>query len=183
MSDDAGDDDGSVGYGRPPRSGQFKKGKSGCPNGGHEQRRAKRMAAERKAARKERHKLSKVRNIIKEVALEQRVVQTANGRMKLATAEILVRKIVERAMSKDASDKDIRRAFTLFKDQGLFERERDKGQTGVLVVYPIMKEDEWARATEGELLPKDPLHGIPGAEGLLLENGQAPRRGPPDDLE
>lgn len=58
----------------------------------------------------------------------------------------------------------------------------DNGQkTGVLVVYPIMKVDEWAKATEGELLPRDPLHGIPGAEGLLLEDKTGGRRPPPEE--
>lgn len=65
-------------------------------------------------------------------------------------------------------------------------RENNPGAVGVtpgvLVVYPILPEAEWERQTEGELLPKDPLAGIPGAEGLLLED-KTPRRGPPPTEE
>jgi hypothetical protein len=44
---DTSDEDGPVGYRRPPKSGQFKKGQSGCPSGGHAQRRAKRAQAKK----------------------------------------------------------------------------------------------------------------------------------------
>lgn len=54
-----------------------------------------------------------------------------------------------------------------------------KARPSVLVVYPIMKVDDWAKATEGELLPKDPLHGIPGAQGLLTD-ARKPRGSIPD---
>jgi hypothetical protein len=43
-----------------------------------------------------------------------------------------------------------------------------------------MAAKEWEEATEGKLLPENPLHGIPGAEDML----DAPpiRRGtPPED--
>ena len=179
MSRDS-DADGEVGYGKPPRSGQFRKGQSGCPSGGHAQRRARKAAKAQKAARLERARLRDLTNIVKTIALEDRTVQTANGAVKMPTLEILVRKVALRALDKDATDKDIRRALAIFEKANLLKPEIDRGKTGVLVVHPIMKQDEWLKATEGELLPRDPLHGIPGAEGLLLENGQPPRKGPPE---
>lgn len=57
------------------------------------------------------------------------------------------------------------------------------GRPGVLLVYPIRTEVDWERATEGKLLPIDPLHGIPGAEGLLLEDQTSRRGRVPDDQE
>jgi hypothetical protein len=52
---------------------------------------------------------------------------------------------------------------------------------GLLVVYAPMAQNEWIEATKGKLLPEDPLHGIPGAEGLLLENNSDHRRGTPEE--
>lgn len=56
-------------------------------------------------------------------------------------------------------------------------------RTGVLVVYPIKSAAEWERDTAGERLPRDPLHGIEGAEGLLLEDKSPRRRLPGADDE
>ncbi|MFZ2029686.1 MAG: DUF5681 domain-containing protein [Vitreimonas sp.] len=179
MSRDSGDDV-KVGYGKPPRSGQFKKGQSGCPSGGHEQRRARKATKAQKVASRERARLRELTNIVKTIALEERKVQTANGAVKMPILEILVRKVALRALEKDASEKDVRRALAMFDKANLLKPVIDTGRTGVLVVRPIMKQDEWLKATEGELLPRDPLHGIPGAEGLLLEQGQPPRKGPPE---
>lgn len=52
---------------------------------------------------------------------------------------------------------------------------------GVLVVYAPMRQQDWIEATEGKLLPEDPLHGIPGAQGLLLTNAATERRGTPEE--
>ncbi len=100
------DDDGEVGYRKPPRSGQFKKGQSGCPSGGHAQRRARKEAKARKAASLERAKLRDLTNIVKKIALEERMVQTAKGAVKMPTLEILVRNVVLRGLEKDGSDKN-----------------------------------------------------------------------------
>jgi hypothetical protein len=174
------DDDGEVGYRKPPRSGQFKKGQSGCPSGGHAQRRANKGARARKAAAAERSRNRALQDIIRTVAREEQVVNTTAGPVNMPNVEIIVRKVFQQAMAKDASDKRFRQALALLDKAGLLKPLPEKGNTGVLVVYPIMKQDDWLKATEGERLPRDPLHGIPGAEGLLLEQGQPPRKGPPE---
>jgi hypothetical protein len=84
------------------------------------------------------------------------------------------------AMKRDADDKHLRQYSSLADKAGLFDQSPPEQVGGVLAVYAPMAAKEWEEATEGKLLPENPLHGIPGAEGLL----DAPpiRRGtPPED--
>lgn len=181
MTDSNDDDDNEpVGFGRPPRKHQFKKGQSGCPDGGHAQRMAnKRKRLEKEKAKNAREEQS-ITNLIGRVAREPIKVRTSDGRvMTMAKAEAAVRKLLDRALSKDASDRAVKQALDLLKYGKILEPTR-KERPMVLVVNQIKSQEKWAKETEGELLPRDPLHGIPGAEGLLNRPGKA-RGTTPDD--
>ncbi|MCR6643838.1 MAG: hypothetical protein NVV62_04590 [Terricaulis sp.] len=118
---------------------------------------------------------------MRKIALEEHDVQTSNGPARMSKAEFLVRSIIDRGMRKDATERQMDRALKLLRETGLYDPAPEPGKTGVLVVYPIMEADEWEKATAGELLPKDPLHGIPGAEGLLAEPSAHGRPMPPEE--
>lgn len=162
------DDDEEVGYGRPPKTSQFKPGQSGCPDGGHAQRRAKKLARKKKEEEKEKARDEALVDLVQRLAREEIPVKTANGRSKLSRMEVIVRRALDTAMGPDADPRQIAQALDLLRKAKLLEPRQEKKKSQVLVVYPIMKEDAWAKATEGELLPKNPLEGIPGAEKLQL---------------
>lgn len=168
------DNDYKVGYKRPPLETRFKKGVSGCPDGGAEIKKKKKAERERRAAQRT------VGDVLRDICNEQ-VPVTINGkRTKMAKLEIMVRKVVDQAATGDRpAFKDVR---DLLARTGQLKPPAERGdqRSGVLVVTPVRSREDWERATEGHRLPKDPLHGIPGAEGLLSD-APPPRRAPPDD--
>lgn len=180
MTDQSDDDDNSAGYGRPPKKHQFKKGQSGCADGGWTKRRANKLAREEKEAKARTDALKGMQDIIKKVALEKRLVRTQAGAAKMPKLEIIVRNVIDGAMRPDASDRDKNRALKLLHHAKLLEPAANQVRGGVLVVYPIRTEEDWERATAGKRLPEDPLHGIPGAEGYLT-NATSRGRIPDED--
>lgn len=166
----------------PPKEHQFKKGEpSACPDGGWARKRAKKREREQAMARKQKEEAKKLENLVRRIAFEQRLVTTNRGPISMTKAEIIVRQTLDRGMKADASDREVARAIALLERAKLLDPAPEKGKSGVLVVYPIRTEEDWERATAGERLPKDPLAGIPGAEGLL-DNEPPPRRlTPPED--
>ena len=163
-------DDDKIGYGKPPKKHQFKKGQSGCPDGGAAIKRAKKA----KAARKEQ--ATSPQQMMVDWFAKHRKRVKLNGRTKRMTRfEIFLMQLEEDALVK--RDLDARKLLAdIANRNGWFKAPPPKtGRTGVLVVYPIPTVEQWEKETEGERLPKDPLHGIPGAEGLL-DNPPPPRR-------
>lgn len=70
-----------VGYKKPPASGQFKKGQSGNPSG---KKKAKCFA-----------------QVLQDQLEEEIVVKTHGGMVKLAVKEVLIKKMIQRAMGGD----------------------------------------------------------------------------------
>jgi hypothetical protein len=160
-------DDDKAGYGRPPQKHQFKPGQSGCPDGGHAQRHANKLARE-KAERDEQTALDKgLLDIVRKLARELVNVRTNAGLVKMPRLEATMRWALDRPFQPDATWRDRATALKVYKDAELLDPQPDKARPMVLVVNPILGAEEWEKATEGELLPKNPLHGIPGAEHLL----------------
>lgn len=169
-------DDDEVGYGKPPKKHQFKKGQSGCPDGGAAIKRAKKA----KAARKEQ--TTSPQQMVTDWFTKQKKRVKINGKARRLTRLELALMHLEEDMFVKRDPNARKLFFAVAERNGWLKAPPPRsGKTGVLVVYPIMGQEEWEKATEGELLPKDPLHGIPGAEGLL-DNPSPPRRpAPPDE--
>lgn len=185
MSDDSNDE--KCGYKKPPKASQFKKGRSGCPSGGHKQRAANKAAKLRKEKEATETALKDLRGVIGRVGVEMHVVNSERGRIKLTATEIIVRRMIARAMKNDATDREMLQAMKILKDAGLLKNVDEAPRPAVLVVQRIMGVDEWIKATEGELLTRNPLEGIPGTEGMLTADGRLRTRqrltGPPEDEE
>ncbi|MEJ0058472.1 MAG: DUF5681 domain-containing protein [Terricaulis sp.] len=144
-----------VGPGNPPVSGRFKKGQSGCPDGGWKQRRARQKVKEEKAAKKE----ESIAETLKRVAGRMRKVTVGGKPIEISTIEALVMRLSEQALAGDI--KSSRTLISLLKDTGQLKAPLERNGGGVLVVYPIMKQQEWIDATEGDHhLTKDPLDGL-----------------------
>jgi hypothetical protein len=77
------DDDDAVGYGRPPKATQFKKGKSGNPSG-----------------RPKRHK-SVAERFEREFAAKIEITEPNGRKRRLAKVEVFVRQIVNKAIKGD----------------------------------------------------------------------------------
>lgn len=107
-------------------------------------------------------------DIVRRVGGENIPVKKGGKHMTMPRVEATIRKVLEKALQPDAGPRDIANAMALYRGAKFLESAPSKARSGVLVVYPTMEQEAWAAATEGELLPKDPLHGIPGAEGLML---------------
>jgi hypothetical protein len=163
MSDD------EVGYGKPPKQHQFKKGQSGCPDGGAAIKRAKKHKAKLKGEK------SPQQLVIEHFTKTKRV--RINGKRQTLT-------MLQVAMMQLEDDVFVKRCpvarklyFGIAERNGWFKAPPPKsGRSGVLVVNQIRPIDEWIKATEGELLPRNPLHGIPGAEDLLDDTPQERRQ-------
>lgn len=181
MSDEPDD---NVGYGKPPKKSQFKKGVSGCPDGGHAQRRAKK-AAKAKAVKQEIEQTDKqIADIVRKLAREKLQVRTSAGLQEMTRLEATVRRALDGVFQQDSNDRQMRGALALYKHAKMLDPEPvQKDRTMVLVVNRIQSPEEWAKSTEGELLPKNPLEGIPGAENALNGPTRRPRRTGCDDDE
>lgn len=166
----------AVGYKKPPKETQFKKGQSGCPDGGHRQRRASRHAAQRREEEAKKKADKSIKNLIRNVATEVHQVRAAGGVIEMSTAEIIVRSVFARAMKPDASERQQQQALKLLNHVKLLDAPPDGPRPMVLVVNKIQSQEEWMQSTEGELLPRNPLHGIPGAESVL----SLPKKRPTD---
>ncbi|MBK6705498.1 MAG: hypothetical protein IPG56_18205 [Caulobacteraceae bacterium] len=129
------DDDEAVGYAKPPKKHQFKKGQSGCPSGGHKKRRLNKLERKEKEAEKLKERQKALEDIVQQVATEDQVVRTKRGPVKMANKEIVVRKIFQRAMRDDADDKDLRRCMALLDKVGMPKpTEKAPAGGGVLVI-------------------------------------------------
>jgi Family of unknown function (DUF5681) len=179
-NNDDNHDDEPVGYGRPPKKHQFKKGQSGCPSGGREQKQAKAKAKAEAEKEKEKGQDKRIADIVRRVSREE-ISAISNGqKISMPLVEAIVRKILHKPLQADASPRDTAAALNLLKHAKVLDPPPAKGRSFVLAVPAPVSMDEWAKRTEGELLPKDPLHGIPGAEGLLETKEQ---RGVIPDLD
>lgn len=162
------DDDGGKGYGKPPKKNQFKKGQSGCPSGGHKKRRLNQLERKEKETQKLLEKEKSLAETFKRIALEDFPVVASGARTSMSAHEIIMRKLVRRAMKDDADDKHVRQYLSVAAKVGLLDKAPTVDpNTGVLVIYSPMQLAEWEKATEGQLLSIDPLEGIPGAEGVF----------------
>lgn len=169
-----------VGYKLPPEAHRFKKGcPSPCPDGGRAKKRAKKLAAEEKKAREQKRREEDLAGMVKRIVAEEYDVIIDGVSRRMSVNEIIVRRVVTRAMKPDADDKHLRQYLSLADKAGVLDPSPPDTGGGLLVVYAPMQQDEWIDATAGKLLPENPLHGIPGAEGIL----DAPpiRRGTPED--
>lgn len=157
MSDDDEDDD-LVGYGKPPKRTQFRKGQSGCPDGGHEKRRARRRA---KVERQQKQQQDIMSLFARWLSEEKKI--TVNGkRKKMTRVDLFFAQLEEDALvKKDPAVRAI--LLNLLHKNGYMKPAPAKQKGGgVLVVRQPMLLDDWVRKTEGEILTKDPLEGIPG---------------------
>lgn len=169
-----GDDDEPVGYRRPPKKHRFKKGQSGCPDGGWPKKRAKQARAKRKAERSPQQCV--------EAWFKKKRRVRINGKDEELTLLDLALLQLEEAAFVQRDPKAQKLFFAMAERNGYLKAPPPRiPGTGVLVVYPIMEQEEWIKATEGELLPKNPLHGVPGAEGLMPNPETAKRMYPPDE--
>ena len=167
-----------VGYKQPPKHSRFKPGQSGCPDGGRETKRRKKLEAEQKRLREQKQKVESLAELVARVARETVAVSINGARVDIPAAEVLVRKIIRDALKEDADDRSVRQCQNMLSKAGMFEAPSTDQGGGLLVVYAPMAQQEWIEATEGKLLPEDPLHGIPGAKGML--DAPPVRRGTPD---
>lgn len=164
------DDNYRIGYGRPPKHRQWKKGQSGCPTGGHEQRKKNvQKRAEDEMERRERS----IKDIIKRIATENVIARTKDGEKEMTRLEAVVRTVFDAPHRPNARANAAKDVLALCKSSGLLD-PTPKDRPMVLVVPAMMEKDQWAKATEGELLPTNPLEGIPGAEEIM--NRQYPAR-------
>ena len=168
-----------VGYKQPPKHSRFKPGQSGCPDGGRETKRRKKLEAQQKQMREEKQKAESVAEVVARVVRETIPVSVNGVRVDMPTVEVFVRKIIREALKDDADERRVRQCQALLSKAGMFEIPSSEQGGGLLVVYAPMAQQEWIEATEGKLLPEDPLHGIPGAEGTL--QATPVRRGAPDE--
>lgn len=82
---------------------------------------------------------------------------------KMTSREVIARRMIRNAAQGDIqSQRQLQRWRLESEKHKIVEDNRPAG--GVLVVYPPMKEGEWEKATEGDLLTKNPLEGLIGAE-------------------
>jgi hypothetical protein len=168
---DFDDDNDDVGYGRPPKRTRFKKGQSGCPDGGWKTKRAK------TDQEKEEEKPNPSQQIF-DWYTKKRRVRVGGVTTEMTAIELMLHQLEEEAFVK--KDPEARKLLLgMLKPMGLLKAppQRQPG-TGVLVVYPMAEQTDWIARTEGELLPKDPLHGTSYAGGSLAKKKF--RRGPPD---
>jgi hypothetical protein len=178
MSD--GDDE--VGYGKPPKKHQFKKNQSGCPNGGHEQRRANELARAEKEKEAAKKQDEAIKDLIRKLAREEKRIVVDGERVNMSVLEITLRNVFLRAIKPDANERHVAQALKLYQHAKLLDPASNGPRPMVLVVNRIKTAEEWAKDTEGELLPRDPLHGVPGTEGW--NETQRGRRGLiPDEPE
>lgn len=168
-----------VGYKQPPKHSRFKPGQSGCPDGGRETKRRKKLAAEEMKAREQKKDKEDLAKMFRRITAEEYPVMIDGASKRMSANEIIVRRVITRAMKPDADDKHLRQYLRLADKAGVLDSSPPDTGGGLLVVYAPMQEQEWIDATEGKLLPEDPLHGIPGAEGML--DAQPVRRGTPKD--
>jgi hypothetical protein len=176
------DDDGGGGYCKPPKKHQFKKGQSGCPSGGHKKRRLNKLERKEEEAQKLLEKEKSLAETFKKIALEDFPVLAGGARTNMSAHEIIMRKLVRRAMKDDADDKHVRQYLSVAAKTGLLDKAPTVDpNTGVLVIYSPMQMAEWEKATEGQLLSIDPLEGIPGTEGIFDKPYNRDRRPPEYD--
>lgn len=148
-----------VGYCRPPLDTRWSKGTSGCPDGGHTQRRANKAAREK--AEKLERKNKKIIDEVQEL-FEGPVKITIDGVEKEVSQ---LTSLVYRDQAAAASDPKIReRQIRLAERLGLLKRSAAKEQVGVVVVSPPMTKEEWLKKAQAARLPLNPLEGLPGID-------------------
>lgn len=171
MTGQNNDDDDKVGYRKPPKKHQFKKGQSGCPDGGRKQKQAKKD----KAQQEEISPSDMVANWF----AQKHSVKVKGKFTKMTVLEMALAQLQDDAIAKrDPSARKL--LFAIAKNNGWLQAPTPPAKgTGVLVIYSPMQLAEWEKATEGQLLSIDPLEGIPGAEGiddLPFEGGRKPAK-------
>jgi hypothetical protein len=171
------DDDDPVGYGKPPKHTRFKKGQSGCPDGGWPKRRAG-QAEQRAKAKAEEESIGA---IVQAWFAKRRPARVNGKEVEANRIELLLAVLEEDALVK--RDRQAQKLLLdLARKTGLLAPPPPPKQGGgVLVVYAPLRAEEWERQTEGELLTKDPLEGIPGHDPQAMKALPPRRRGPPDD--
>jgi hypothetical protein len=116
-------DDYNVGYGKPPKASQFKKGQSGNPKG------------------RPKDQNKDFVDSLKSYLQQKRKVKTANGEISMQNSEIMAHKLVEKALSPDL------RAMTLLIK--IMETHNISNQVDVILPY-IPSRQELARAWDEE---------------------------------
>ena len=165
------DSDDEIGYGKPPKRTRFKKGQSGCPDGGWQQRRAK-LEAKRTAEEERKQALEK--NIAPAQFVEDHFTKptqvTINGGpAHAARMELLFRMLDEEVFVKK-NPVFVKMYLDMLRQNGWLKAPPPaRPGAGVLVVYAIPTVEAWIKQTEGELLPKDPLHGTSYQGGPLTK--------------
>jgi len=116
-------DDYNVGYGKPPKASQFKKGQSGNPKG------------------RPKDQNKDFVDSLKSYLQQKRKVKTANGEISMQNSEIMAHKLVEKALNADL------RAITLLIK--IMETHNISNQVDVILPY-IPSRQELARAWDEE---------------------------------
>ena len=164
MSDDAYDDDGA-GYKKPPKRTRFKKGQSGCPDGGWTQRRARAAAKAQKAEaeRLKQEKLSVSERFIA-VARRKRLATIGGEQVELESYEVFMMRLQEKALPGD--DPDAMKLYAgLLKSLGLVKPvPPPQARVGAVVLRePSRTGEAWQKmVNEGPQPPLNPLEGLPG---------------------
>lgn len=126
MTNKKNTNDYEVGYKKPPKHSQFKKGQSGNKKG--------------------RPKGSKNANtLIHEIANEVITVRARNGKLiKKRRIEIIVENLTTEAMKRDIKSTTL--AINLLKTTGYFNiPEENKSRNGVLLLPAPMSQEEWEK--------------------------------------
>ncbi len=128
--------DEDVGPGRPPRHSRFKKGRSGCPSGGHD-RRVNQEARKQKAADQELRR----QEALDKMVFGPRRVRSGNRTFDIAAYKFEFHRIQNAALQGDRSAQA--RYLDYLITAGLI-KPRPPGPSGggVLVVYPELPDDE-----------------------------------------
>lgn len=121
-------DDYEVGFGKPPKRTQFKKGTSGNPKG--------------------RPKGSpNTATLLDRILSEHTAVREGNQERRISKLEVMLRVLVNKACKGDA------RAIQLLLKTQTPGESAPSGPTGVLVVPGMLDEEEWARRADIQQAP------------------------------
>lgn len=134
------DDDYTIGYKKPPKEHQFKKGQPSKSKG--------------------RPKGSKnLKNIFQEEMNEKIPINTAGGQIKICARRALIKRLIERALKGDmkALAKLLEFDLKLNRDNMIADVDPNAPKTGVLAIAPPLTSEEFEEYAKTVKLPPETL--------------------------
>jgi hypothetical protein len=162
-------DDEPIGYKRPPKHSQYKKGQSGAPDGGWDRRRAnqarKKKMEEEKALK---DKLSLAEKL--EALLHQKRSVMLNGQKQdMTNVEVCFLRLQEDAIK---GDEKARALYAKIAGQlGAFDRPppADKNVGVIVIPAPARDMEEFMERYGDQRTTVNPLEGLPGIDPALIQ--------------